>query len=195
MATTPKTRALRLQRVTAVCAQRLSRLGLIGYPALRVEPKTEGFRNHHFGLRSGPTYTVDSLFHELAHAAEFGADSIASRVSEAGSFVFKLPTKWVYNQFVEEPVTSQATMRELKTFAFQLHLMRLAGIKRSQAAFFKESAELLRLMHDWWHVQGGSEEARALTCQQVLQEEYQKIDASQVLSRLKAWLNAKAANN
>ena len=91
-------------------------------------PWVEGYRDYAFGGRAGPSIGVRNVFHEMAHAAQFGRDSFRQRATAEG-YKFKVRTIFVFDRYCQEPRSGQATYRELDTFAYQLHLMRAAGMK------------------------------------------------------------------
>lgn len=66
-------------RVERVIRERLARLPVGNHPALLWRAKLEGYRDYVFGAKAGPTVEVVNLFHELGHAAEFGAENFATR--------------------------------------------------------------------------------------------------------------------
>lgn len=179
------------RRVLTACRARLARLPVARHPALRIQPGQEGYRNYLFGARAGPAVEVSSLFHELAHAAQFGPEVFRHRASEYG-FRFKVPQRFIYDRYCTEPKTSQATDRELQTFAYQLHLMQAAGIKRSEKAFFEESARIMRWMHDWYWVPGADEDERAQHCARQVELHYSRLDPKDAVARLEGWLDATA---
>jgi Leu/Phe-tRNA-protein transferase len=81
------------------------------------------------------------------------------------------------------------TQRELDTFAHQLHLMRLAGYKVTDAEFTRYSAKLMTWMADWWHIPGETDEDRAVWCAQEISHRYEKLTAPEVTDKLEAWLD------
>lgn len=179
------------QRVLAVCRARLARLPVAKHPALRIQPGLEGYRDYLFGARAGPNLSSVNLFHELAHAAEFGPELFRYRAMEGG-FQFKVPRRFIYDRYCAEPRTDGATDRELRTFAYQLHLMHAAGCKQAEKPFFDYGAKVMRFMHDWWHVPGDDDEGRARHCAARIEQCYQELDAKVVLDRLEGWLDATA---
>lgn len=178
-------------RILASCRGRVSRLSVANHPALRIRPGLEGYRDYVFGARAGPSLDAVHLFHELAHAAEFGPDLFRHRGFEFG-FKFKVPQRFVYDRYCVDPKTKGATDRELRTFALQLHLMRLAGYKRSEDSFFQYSAKVMRFMHDWYMVPGKTDEARAAHCAKAIERHYQKFSPAEAVDRLEGWLDATA---
>jgi hypothetical protein len=182
-------RAASKERTLGVFRGRLSRLRVANHPALFFNPWIEGYRDYAFGGLSGPVVETSSLFHELGHAAQFGVKLFRTRASDRG-FRFKMPMRFIYDRMCVEPTSNQATLRELDTFAHQLHLMRKAGFKVSDKHFMAYSARLMRHMADWWHVPGGDEDARAAYCQTWLEKRYAQLTVSEVEDKLEAWLDA-----
>lgn len=178
-------------RTLTVFRERLKRLPLSRHPALFFNPWVEGYREYAFGGRAGPSVQASSMFHEMAHAAQFGAEMFRTRATDIG-FHFKVPRRFVYDRFCAEPRTNQATLRELETFAYQLRLMRSAGYKLDDAAFAAYSARLMQYMHDWWHVPGDGDEERAAYCAGHILEFHARLSPAAVLDRLEAWLDATA---
>lgn len=179
-------------RTLAVFRERLKRLPVANHPALFFNPWVQGYRDYAFGGRAGPSVQASSMFHELAHGAQFGPEKFRTRATADGSFHFKVPRRYIYNRYCTMPKTNGATRRELQTFAYQLHLMRLAGYKVNDAAFVAYSAKLMQYMHDWYHVPGEGDAGRAAFCAEVLQEYYAQVTAGEVVDRLEAWLDATA---
>ena len=168
----------------------LERLGVAGHPGLLVNERGEGYRDHAFGCRAGPSKpNVHDLSHELAHASQFGARYFHHRASR-GTFLFRTRKIFVYDRFCVEPRSNQATLRELDTFACQLHLLEAAGEGPDRAEFMRESARLMRLMPDWWLVPGDSEEERALWCESRIRSYFEKRRQQTVKRRLVQWLDA-----
>ena len=170
------------------CVQRLSRLPIARHPGLLFSLCTEGYTDYTFGARTGPYYSSVNLFHELAHASQFGPEEFRARAT-ANGYMFKVRRIWVHDRYCTEPKTMQMTARELDTFAHQLHLMRLARYKVSDTQFFNYSAHLMRLMDDWWHVPGGNEKARATWCAREIATRYERITTQEVVDKLEAWLD------
>ncbi len=178
-------------RILAVFRQRLERLPVGRHPALYFNPWVEGYKDFVFGGRAGPAVQCTSLFHELGHAAQFGADKFRTRASEAG-FLFKSRRRFIYDRYCEDPRTGQATHRELDTFAHQLHLMRVAGYKVEDGEFMRYSARLMTYMSDWYNIPGDDEAGRAKYCHDFLAERYATLKASEVLAKLETWLDLTA---
>lgn len=129
----------RLQRLPAELAT---------HPALLFSPSTEGYRDYAFGCKSGPHLGVEHLFHELAHAAEFGGEAFDERATPTG-YLLRSRRIWIFDRFCEEPLTMGAIERELRTFAHQHHLLALTGQRHRQKAYFHECARLMQHMADW----------------------------------------------
>jgi len=178
-------------RYVSVLSARLLRLpGSLGHhPALLFSPGLEGYRDYTFGGRSGPSIQTSGLFHELAHAAQFGPEQFAKRGRSEG-FVFKMATIVIGGRRYEEPVTRQGTERELDTFAYQLHMMQAVGIKASGPDFMAYCARIMRFMPDWYHVPGTNDNERAEFCRSRIEERYNTLTQQDVLERLTGWLDA-----
>ena len=174
-----------------VLSQRLQRLpGNLGdHPALLFSPTLQGYRDFTFGARAGPSVHVSHLFHELGHAAQFGAKQFTRRAKPHG-FVFKTPTVYVAGRLCDEPNTRQGVERELDTFAHQLHLMQAAGLKMAPTDFMAYSATLMRFMPDWYHVPGGTEKKRMAFCYRYIRQRYAALNQATVLDRLRGWLDS-----
>lgn len=176
-------------RVQTAYAARLSRLPVGNHPAFMFNPWLEGYRDYVFGGRAGPAIYVRNVFHELAHAAEFGPELFRTRATADG-FHFKVPRRYIYDRYCDVPRTGQGTMRELRTFAFQLHLMQAAELKVHPLTFAEYSAYIMRLMHDWYHIPGEDEEGRKAWCRQQILQAYESTSSAEVVGRLEAWLDS-----
>lgn len=181
----------RQARLKSVAAARLSRLGLAGHPALYICLEQEGYADYVFGCRAGPAYDLNNLFHELAHAAEFGPQAFRTRAWK-GRFVFKVKRVFVLGQFYSEPTTCEATLRELRTFAHQFALLRSAGVKTREDVFFREAVRSMRYMPDWYNVPGKTEEAQMRYCAQKARSFYRALKPGESLERLRGWLDLSA---
>ena len=178
-------------RRVRVFGLRLQRLpGNLGsHPGLLFNLTLQGYRDFTFGGRAGPSVHVTHLFHELAHAAQFGPKQFARRAKPHG-YVFKVPTVYLAGQVCSEPDTRQGVERELDTFAHQLHLMQAAGLKMAPKTFIAYSATLMRFMPDWYHVPGGSEAKRNAFCRAAIRKRYAALTQAEVLDKLRGWLDA-----
>ena len=178
-------------RITAVMVGRISRLGLGNHPGLLLRPAYEGYCDYAFGGRAGPSVAVEHLFHEFAHAAEFGPEVFRQRASIYG-FHFNTPKEWVFDRYCADPKTMQATERELRTFAYQYHLMRTAGYRLDAEAFAAESARAMAFMHDWYWVPGEGDTARKAYCVEQILAHIESTRSADALGRLAAWLDVTA---
>lgn len=179
-------------RVLTVFRERLRRTPFGAHPGLLFSPWLEGYRDHTFGGKAGPSVGITHLMHELGHAAEFGPAAFKSRGREFG-FVFRTKEVEILGRMYPQPLTSQATHRELRTFANQLHLMRLAGEKVSEEFFFDDSAYVMRLMPDCWNIPGEGEDGRRAFCAEAIRNYYESTTAAEVVDRLVGWLDLTAA--
>ncbi|KVP16968.1 hypothetical protein [Burkholderia ubonensis] len=169
----------------------LQNLGIAEHPGLRVDKKLMGYRDYTFGCRV--TYsrpTVRHLAHELAHAAQFGPRNFRYRAHPYG-FEFRSRRIFLLGQFYHEPRTAKATLRELDTFAYQAHLMELAGVRFNRERLFRHAARLMTAyMHDWHCVPGNSAAQRKTWCVAQLNAFYARRKPETVLRRLHGWLDA-----
>lgn len=180
------------RRAIRVMAARLARFPLGRHPALRVNPTYEGYRCFAFGGAAGPDISADNIFHELAHAVEFGPDEFTKRASPFG-FVFKNNRVEVLGQSYVEPQTWQSTAREVRTMAIQLHLLRTAGYKGDTVAWAKEHLRSMAYMTDWYMVPGKTEEKRNAFLLKEFLKAYELLTAEMVLYRLELWLDKTVA--
>lgn len=171
----------------------LKKLGIAGHPGLRVDPKLEGYQDFTFGCRAGPVEpNVNDLAHELAHAAQFGPRYFKFRAFKHG-FQFRMRQVELLGRFYSEPSTPQATTRELDTFAYQAHLLQLAGVKLDLDKHFEEAADILtRFMPDWWAVPGDTSAERKAWCVAQGKRFYERRKPQTVLNRLRGWLDLTA---
>ncbi len=167
---------------------RIGRLGLSAHPGLLFSINSEGYKNYAFGARTGPSIAVSNVFHELAHAAEFGPDEFEARAS-AEDYRFKLPEVWVYDRICIEPATTQAILRELRTFAHQYHLMRLAGYRLDKRSFARQSAQLMQFMPDWLCIPERGDTARTRYCSSRIGTYIKAYHAEDSFERLRGWLD------
>lgn len=175
----------------------LENLGIADHPGLRIDRRLMGYENFTFGCTI--TYRKASarlLAHELGHAAQFGPQHFARRARPYG-YVFKMRTITVEGMrgpvICDEPVTAQSTVRELETFAFQAHLLELAGIRVDHYRYFRHVARLMTFhMPDWGSVPGETEADRFKWCVAKAKALYTRTPAEVVLARLKGWLDETA---
>jgi hypothetical protein len=180
------------KRTIAAFAARVARLPVVGnHPALRIDPWIEGYREYTFGGKAGPEIAIINVFHELAHAAEFGARRFCHR-TVGGKFYFKIPRVFLFGSYYAEPRTVQGSLREAKTFAYQLHLMQAAGLRVKSDEFFDEMARVMVYLADAVNVPGdGSADGVAWRRERIV-EFYNSVDREYVLDQLKKWLDAHA---
>jgi hypothetical protein len=169
-------------------ARLLCQLPFGRHPALFFNLGLEGYRNYTFGCRTGPSVSARNVFHELAHAAQFGPDSFRNRAT-VGGFAFRSSHKvWIAGVPYDEPLTMGATQRELETFAYELRLMQAAGLRPKERTFFNRSARVMSFMPDWYNVPGGDESARARHCAKEIERIYAGLKPKDVLGRMEGWL-------
>lgn len=178
-------------RILAVMTGRIARLGLGNHPGLLFRPGYEGYCDYAFGGRAGPAVGVEHLFHEFAHAAEFGPETFRRRASIYG-FRFHIPQQWIFDRYCPEPVTMQATARELRTFAYEYHFLRMAGYRLDPAKWAEKCARVMVFMHDWYCVPGKGEEGRHAYCVGQILEHIDRLDPKDALGRLIGWLDITA---
>lgn len=171
----------------------LENLGIADHPGLRIERRLMGYENFAFGCRITLCQpSARHLAHELGHAAQFGPKHFSRRARQYG-FNFKMRTVDVVGTICVEPDTAQATVRELETFAFQAHLLELAGVRVNHARYFRRAALIMtNHMPDWYAVPGESEAERFKWCVQKAKALYTRTPADVVLARLKGWLDETA---
>jgi hypothetical protein len=174
-----------------VMTARIERLGLKQHPGLLFSIHTEGYREYAFGARTGPSIGLSNVFHELAHAAEFGPEQFDQRASAQG-YRFNLPEVWVYDRFCVEPATMQAIERELRTFAYQYYLMCRAGYRLDRSLFARKRAPLMSYMADWLCVPATGEEARVAYCASRILDYIEEVSSEKALERLCGWLDLTA---
>jgi len=169
----------------------LQNLGIANHPGLRVEPRQEGYKNFTFGCRVIPGEPdVEDLAHELAHAAQFGARHFRQRARAYG-FNFRMRQVLADDgELWDEPITPQATLRELETSAYQAHLLELAGVSVDHEALFNAAARTMTFfMRDWYCVPGESEAERLAWCVQQANAFYAARKPEAVVRRLRKWLD------
>jgi hypothetical protein len=91
----------------------LTRLGILGHKGLFLRISSQLLDDENYRHYSVSVGSRRSMFHELAHMAEFGPDDFDKRCSDSGSFIFK-------GSFGPK---NGAVDRELRTVAHQFHLM------------------------------------------------------------------------
>ncbi len=178
-----------IHRVERVIRERLARLPVGKHPALRWRAKQEGYRDYVFGAKAGPKVDVQNIFHELGHAAEFGAENFATRCVE-GSFYFK--NRWieVLGQRYVEHRSAQPTIREIRAIGYQIHFMELAGCKMHRPLLASSIGSALQYMTDWWHVPGEGDAERKANIVLAIMDFSEKIQPQEATDRLEGWLDA-----
>ncbi|WP_176089322.1 hypothetical protein [Achromobacter anxifer] len=182
-------------RANSDCAGFLDALGILDHPGLRWDARREGYKDFTFGCRSGPgKESILDLAHELAHAVQFGPRKFKSRVRASG-FVFKVPHVIVAGQWCADAKTSEATRRELETFALSAHLLEIAGLSFNRIELFDHGAHLMTsFMHDWYHIPGEGDDGRKQWCVGRTERYYARRDQKWVMTRLIGWLNLTEAH-
>lgn len=168
----------------------LTKLGIASHPGLQFNYNKEGYSNFTFGCRAGPGRpTVNDLAHELAHAAQFGPRNFKYR-AVYGDFSFRMRKVTILGNQYDEPKTAQATLRELDTFAYQAHLMQIAGVDIDLKQHFEKAADLMvRFMPDWLAIPGHDCDSRKAWCVNKASEFYTRRKAKTALKRLIGWLD------
>lgn len=177
----------RSQRKKAILLKRVECLPFVSHPGFKWDAALEGYQEWTFGGRAGPSIDFFNLCHELAHAAEFGYEQFEHRAKESG-WSFRLPYVWVVDRHCVEPMTSQCTMREIRTLGRQLHIMRMAGCKIRADAFAEYGANLCDWLPDWYTIAGKTKEDRQAWCKAAIIEEFNSITQEQVLQDVVKWL-------
>src|SRR5690606_5760333 len=95
----------------------------------------------------------------LAHAAQFGPGAFRTR-AHAHGYLFRTRKTTIAGEQHVDLRTTQATRREVQTFAFEARLMQAAGLSYDEEAFLSEKAQLTTWLPDWYNVPGKDEEAR-----------------------------------
>jgi hypothetical protein len=175
-------------RTLPVFRARLGRLAAARHPAFFFNPGVEGYCGYVFGGRAGPAIAVRNVFHEMAHAAQFGEDNFRHRAVRHG-FVFKVRKVTVFGESYPEPNTAQATEREMDTFAHEWHLLRNAGYRLNLAQFLQDKVQVMNYMPDWYMVNGENEKARHATLRALLLEKLESKVGEDAHPRLEAWLD------
>ena len=122
-------------------------------------------------------------------AAQFGKENFRWRAKDFG-FVFKIPKKFVYDRYCVEPVTIQATVRELETFAYQLHILIKSGYKKTPQSLARELVESIRFMPDWLLIPGDTSKAKLDWCLAQVLQRYQQLSTEEVFAKINDWLDA-----
>lgn len=117
---------------------------LSDFPYIKIDEFIEGSNVDELGIklgcRTGPTYEITGATHELCHLVEI--DDARTMVSNWG---FKIGQIEINGILYYEPQTNQASMREMRVFAYQYNLDKELGLKPDFLYF----AKLLDYMADW----------------------------------------------
>lgn len=147
--------------------------------AIQFRPDLEGQRIEdgviHVGDRSGPNHNdVSALAHEMSHFVEIDDDRMTSY-----GWGLRLPEVYAINRICIEPLTCQATKRELRVIAFQLNLCEYIGLSLED----DYTVSSLRFMPDTTFVplEDGSQPYGEITTHGL---DYNEIQASQQRWRL-----------
>lgn len=110
-----------------------------------------GYRDLTFGTRFifPQKDNLGALFHEIAHAIEFGGQSFEERSSKSRGFHFHTPLVYFAGYSYNDCKTHQATDRELRTWAIEIALLKKAGVKKSIYKMALERAETIKYMNDY----------------------------------------------
>lgn len=130
-----------------------------------------------FGLRCASiSYDLVVLIHEIAHFVEIDEKRMFKHM-----WGLKVPEKWLFGQWCIEPVTNQATMRELRVGAIQMNIFEWLGEKgfveykrnlfgdyechhKTNMYSLEESIEnfvdSMKYMPDWYLIPGKGDEKR-----------------------------------
>lgn len=184
----------RLRRLNLVARERLLRLFPQGHRGLLFRVDVEGYRDSCFGAVTGPVKSIQKgLFHELAHAAEFGPEFFSQRYSPEG-WCFREPHRVaVAGTSYLDPVTDGATQRELRTFAHQMVLLELAGYRIDRKVFAMDCAQTMTFMPDWCHILPGKEMPKRIAyCARRILAVHAVLVPEVVLARLHGWLDETA---
>lgn len=183
-------KTVRRDRIFTLFSGRLDQLSISHHPAFRFNPWQEGFRNFVFGGRAGPSIDLINLCHELAHAAEFGPDQFKHRAMN-GRYRFDVAMIEIDGDRYENPLTSQATLREIRSLGLQLHLLRKIGYKVKNETYAKDSARTLDFMSDAFVplIPGMEPKDRQRHCAQMILAHYEQTSLTETLESIEAWLD------
>lgn len=108
------------------------------------------YKDYSFGTKVTviAKHELNTVFHEIAHAIEFGAENFEERTNNSGGFLFRVPTSYLCGNFYADHQTMNATKRELRTWAIQIALLKASGVKKSKATLAKELVSSMVFMSD-----------------------------------------------
>lgn len=168
----------------------IEKLPFANHPAFKYDMGLEGYRDFTFGGRAGPESDIDNVFHEIAHAVEFGSKNFKKRAGKFG-FVFKRPKllgAHRYGLWYEDPKDDSATQRELRTFAIQAHLFEMVGGQITDE-WLDEKVNVAHYMPDWFMVFGEEQEDRDEFIKEMIQLYYQDYNKEDIVDEMFSWLD------
>ena len=139
-----------IEEVAIELRERLPWLWTKGFAIARIE----GYEPGVFGSRAGTfdNINVYNVLHEVSHAIELVASEPTMWKRRLGQPNFGMRIKsyqTVAGERYYEPVTMQATQRECRVGAIQLHLLQAGGYKHED--FKKDFVEVLKYMADSYY--------------------------------------------
>lgn len=169
----------------------LKRLPWFNHIAFKIDPKIEGYKNFVFGGRAGPDIGNGmNVLHEMSHAIQFGANCFKSR-TENGSFVFKQKgSKYLFGQYIYEPTTNNCSLRELETFAIQLHIYEYLFGEMSELDYKNyvyDISNIMKYLPDVFEMYRSFEPNIELTHKYLI-EFYKKWDMKKIEKSMNSWL-------
>ena len=144
------------QSISAVAIELRERLPWLWAPGFAIG-RLEGYKPGFFGARSGTNDNINvyNVLHEVSHAIELVGSDVSMWKRRLGQPDFGMRIKsyqTVLGERYYEPETMQATQRECRVGAIQLHLMQAGGY--SHEKFKTHFVEVLKYMADSYF--GGS---------------------------------------
>lgn len=168
----------------------MSGTSFLEHPGFKYSFQIEGYKNFTFGAATGPTISLDNLFHEMGHAIDFvlNGDDLERRVS-GGKFNFDLNLREINGQFYETVETNQCTLRECRATAIQMKLMHMVGFKTDLHFMAETYSKLTVWLPDWYLVEGGNQEQRIDWCKNYILKLYHEYEEQILLNAFKTWLD------
>ena len=178
-------------RLYDAIVSRLKRIpGLLEHPAFSFQLGLEGYQNYVFGCRAGSSLELSNLFHEIAHAVEFGAKNFRYRVNQDGRFNFKQPKEqYIFGRVFIEFYKTTAIECELRTIAIQIRLLKMSGVKTTYENLLNEIVDSMVWMPDFENVQGDGDKEKLEWCRKYVTEYYSTLNDEQVVSEIIGWLD------
>lgn len=142
--------ANRQQPFKAISIELRERLPWLWRPGFAIA-RTEGYKPGFFGCRAGMPDNLDvyNVLHEISHAIEMVKSEPTMWKRRLGQDNFGLRIKsyqTVAGQRYHEPITMQATQRECRVGAIQLHLLQAGGYNSDN--FKTDFVTVLKYMAD-----------------------------------------------